>query len=357
MNKEFVGEKFPYSVSVSKKCFWLSFIFKTDYNCLNKKASLVMRIDRMLGIIVLLLNRDKISARCLAERFEVSVRTIYRDIESINMAGIPIVSYSGNNGGYGIMENYRLDRQVLTLEDMSSIITALKGVGNSLGDTELDTIAEKILSLVPHDKVGGLKKRFEEVVIDITPWGFKQKSKEQLKLIQQAIADNIMIKFSYRNMRGEILERTVEPMTMIFKGHAWYLFAYCTIRNDFRLFRLSRIDSLETTHKKFIRKNDTYKDFFAGENPANAVNLILKFAPEARIKVEEYFDESSVKFLQDGSIVASVSLPEDEWMYSFILGFGETVEVVHPPHIREIIQNKAEKIFSIYKHDIVVSQP
>jgi predicted DNA-binding transcriptional regulator YafY len=315
-----------------------------------------MRIDRMLGIIVLLLNRDKISARNLSERFEVSVRTIYRDIESINMAGIPIVSHPGNNGGYGIMENYRLDRQVLSLDDMSSIITALKGVGNSIGDNDLDNIAEKILSLVPHDKVGGLKKRFEEVVIDITPWGFKQKSKDHLKIIQQAISDNTLINFSYRNMRGETLERIVEPMTMIFKSYAWYLFGYCRVRNDFRLFRLSRMDNLKPINEKFVRKNATYKDFFSNDNITAPVNLILKFVPSARIRVEEYFDESSVKFLSDGGIVASILLPEDEWMYSFILGFGETVEVVQPLHVREIIQNRAEKISSIYKHDIRVSQ-
>jgi predicted DNA-binding transcriptional regulator YafY len=315
-----------------------------------------MRIDRMLGIIVLLLNRDKISARCLSERFDVSVRTIYRDIESINMAGIPIVSYPGNNGGYGIMENYRLDRQVLSLDDMSSIITALKGVGNSIGDNDLDNIAEKILSLVPHDKVNGIKKRFEEVIIDISPWGFKQKSKDHLKIIQQAITDSFMIKFFYKNMRGEILQRTVEPMTVIFKSYAWYMFGYCTIRKDFRLFRLSRIDSLEKTNEKFIRKTFAYKDFFTSENSVSPINLILKFTPNARIRVEEYFDESSVKFLSDGSIIASASFPEDEWMYSFILGFGEMVEVIQPINVREIIRERSKKIFSIYKHDIPVSQ-
>jgi predicted DNA-binding transcriptional regulator YafY len=315
-----------------------------------------MRIDRMLGIIVFLLNRDKISAKSLAERFEVSVRTIYRDIESINMAGIPIVSYPGNNGGYGVMENYRLDRQVLSLDDMSSIITALKGVGNSTGDNDMDNIAEKILSLVPQDKVSKLKKRAEEVVIDITPWGFRQKSKDQLKLIQQAISENTLVSFSYRNMRGEILERIVEPMTMIFKSYAWYLFGFCRKRNDFRLFRLSRIDMLKSLDQKFVRKSTTYKDFFSEENQPATINLVLKFTSSARIRAEEAFDETSVKVLADGSLVASAAFPEDEWMYSFILGFGEAVEVVQPAYIREIIRKKAEKICSVYKHDIPLSQ-
>ena len=314
-----------------------------------------MRIDRMLGIVVLLLNRDKISAKCLSERFEVSVRTIYRDIEAINMAGIPIVSFSGNNGGYGIMENYRLDRQVLTIDDMTSIITALKGVGNSLGDNDLDNIAEKILSLVPHDKLDKLKKHSEEVAIDITPWGFKQKSREYFKILQQAISDNKLVEFTYRNTKGETLQRTVEPMTLILKSYAWYLFAYCKVRSDYRLFRLSRMDELNVKNEKFERKNISYKDYYSSEDSSNWLNIVLKFSPEVRIRVEEYFEESTVKFTSDGSMIVSVLYPEDEWVFSTILSFGEHVEVLQPEHIREKVREKAKKICAVYKHDIMVS--
>jgi predicted DNA-binding transcriptional regulator YafY len=316
-----------------------------------------MRIDRMLGIIVLLLNRDKISAKKLSERFEVSVRTIYRDIEAINMAGIPIVSHAGSNGGFGIMENYRLDRQILSIDDMTSIITALKGVGNSLGDNDLDNIAEKILSLVPKEKVGNVNKHFEEVVIDIAAWGFREKSKEYLKILQNAISENHMVKFLYRNMRGEILQRTVEPMTVIFKGYAWYLFAFCKERNDYRLFRLSRMDNLEVVNQKFQRKDISYKEYFSNpENLINTVDLVLKFSPEVKIRVEEYFEESVVKYTSDGGMIVSVSFPEDEWVYSTILSFGEHVEIISPPYIRGIVRAKAEKICSIYKADTLLSQ-
>lgn len=309
-----------------------------------------MRIDRMLGIIVLLLNRDKISAKKLSERFEVSVRTIYRDIESINMAGIPIVSHAGSKGGFGILENYRLDRQVLSIEDMTSIITALKGVGASLGDNDLDNIAEKILSLVPREKIDNVNKHFEEVVIDIAAWGFREKSKEYLKILQSAISENHIVKFLYRNMRGETLQRLVEPMTVIFKGYAWYLFTFCRERNDYRLFRLSRMDNLEIVNQKFQRKNISYKEYFSNpENLVTTVDLILKFSPEVRIRVEEYFEEGVVKYTSDGSMIVSISFPEDEWVYSTILSFGEYVEVISPSRIRELIREKAEKIFSIYK--------
>jgi predicted DNA-binding transcriptional regulator YafY len=316
-----------------------------------------MRIDRMLGIIVLLLNRDKISAKKLSERFAVSVRTIYRDIEAINMAGIPIVSHAGSNGGFGIMENYRLDRQILSIDDMTSIITALKGVGTSLGDNDLDNIAEKILSLVPREKIENVNKHFEEVVIDIAAWGFREKSKEYLKILQSAISENHIVKFLYRNMRGEILQRTVEPMTVIFKGYAWYLFAFCKERNDYRLFRLSRMDNLEIVNQKFQRKNISYKEYFSNpENLINTVDLVLKFSPEVKIRVEEYFEESVVKYTSDGSMIVSVSFPEDEWIYSTVLSFGEFVEVVSPQRIREIVHEKAKKICAVYKADTLLSQ-
>lgn len=315
-----------------------------------------MRIDRMLGIVVLLLNRDKISAKHLSERFEVSVRTIYRDIEAINMAGIPIVSFQGNNGGYGIMENYRVDRQVLTIEDMTSIITALKGVGASLGDNDLDNIAEKILSLVPYDKMDKIKKYSEEIAIDITPWGFKQKSREHFKILQQAITENKLVEFKYRNTKGETLKRTVEPMTLILKSYAWYLFGFCKVRNDYRLFRLSRMDELNAKNEKFERKSISYKDYFGAEDTSNWINIVLKFSPEVRIRVEEYFEESTVKFTSDGSMIVSVLYPEDEWVYSTILGFGEHVEVLQPEHIRQNILKKAKNICAVYKHDITVSR-
>lgn len=311
----------------------------------------------MLGIVVLLLNRDKISARLLSERFEVSVRTIYRDIEAINMAGIPIVTYPGNRGGFGIMNNYRLDRQVLSIDDMTSIITSLKSVSNTTGDNDLETVAEKILSLVPIDKTEKIKRRFEEFSIDIMPWGFVQKSKEYIKILQQAISERNLVQFTYRNMRGEFLERVVEPMTVVFKGYAWYLFAFCRIRNDYRIFRLSRMDELKIMEEIFERRVKTYRDIASETiDESKFVNLVLKFRPEVRIKVEEYYSECNVTYLDDGSMIVRASFPEDEWVYGAILSFGSFVEVLEPPHIRDIIKEQAKKMFDIYKHDSMVSQ-
>ena len=310
----------------------------------------------MLGIVVLLLNKDRISARQLAERFEVSVRTIYRDIEAINCAGIPVVAYSGINGGFGIMENYKLDRHVLTLHEMVSIVTALKGVNATFDNGEFNSVIEKIVNLVPHDKTSHFLEKHEEFVIDILPWGVKAKLKDDLKIIQQSIAERKVLRFVYRNSKGKIKVRDVEPMTLVFKGYAWYLYAFCRLKKDFRIFKLTRMGEIKIFNELFVKRLETYSNFMKrSADKTSFVDLVLKFSPEAKIKVEESFDESSITLLDDGYLEVRISLPEDEWLYSMILGFGEYVEVLQPGYIRKKIIERAEKIFSVYKHDIMES--
>jgi len=315
-----------------------------------------MRIDRMLAITVMLLNRDRIAARELADKFEVSVRTIYRDIDAINLAGIPIVSFAGYDGGFGIMENYRIDRQVLTLKDMFTILSALKGVNTSLGDVELETAIEKIKSLVPKGKTGEMELHFEQLSIDLMPWEGSDRHKRIFKIIQSSINENLLVKIKYSNTKGESLERIVEPMTLVLMGYAWYLFAFCRMRDDFRVFRLSRIKDIEILGQRFARRETSYKDFIGKDKERPAVNLVLRFSREIRARVMDFFDEEQIETRKNGDMIVRVSYPEDEWVYSNILSYGEHVEVLSPVHIRKIIREKAKKIIDQYKPDIMVSK-
>jgi predicted DNA-binding transcriptional regulator YafY len=309
-----------------------------------------MRIDRMLTIIVMLLNRDRITARELADKFEISVRTVYRDIEAINMAGIPVISFSGNEGGFGIMENYRIDRQLLTLNDMLTILTALKGINTGLENSEVESAFEKISNLVPKEKTKEMELFFKQMVIDIAPYGHSERYKKNLKVIQHSIVDNKLIRILYTNAKGEKLKRNIEPMTLIMKGYTWYLFAFCRERNDFRIFRLSRIKNVEVLDLNFTRKDVSHNKYISQNDEAQPVTpIVLKFSPEVRVKVEDYFEEEQMEIQDNGDIVVRVSYPEDEWVYSFILGYGEHVEVLEPPHIKKIILKKAKKILDQYK--------
>ena len=315
-----------------------------------------MRIDRMLSIVVMLLNRNRISARELSEKFEVSIRTIYRDIDAINLAGIPIISYSGNNGGFGIIENYKIDHQLLTFNDMCTILSTLKGVNTTFEDRELDAAIEKIKSLVPRDKTDNLDLYLQQIVIDILPWGYTKAQKERIKTIQKSIINNNLLKFNYKNTKGEDSIREIEPITLVFKGYAWYLFSYCCLKNDYRVFRLSRMKNIIILKETFIRKNISYQDYMKYDiTDDRIVPIILKFSPDVRVRVEDYFEEEEIEYKKDGEMIVKISYPEDQWVYSFILSFGENVEVIKPEHIRNIIQEKAKKIIKNYNPDIMLS--
>lgn len=309
-----------------------------------------MRIDRMLAITIILLNRDRITAQELAKKFEVSVRTIYRDIESINLAGIPIVSLQGNTGGFEIMKNYKIDKQLLTLKDMLTMISALKGINIALKDEKLDSAIEKITNLVPKDKSDIIDNYAEQFVIDILPWQYSQEKKNIIQQLHKAISANTLIEFSYRNLKSESSTRTIEAMTLIFKGYTWYLFGYCRLRKDFRVFRVSRINNLKLLDDIFERKNVSYKKYFEPINDTSpTIDLILKFDASVRTQVEDFYDKKHIDIQDDGSLIVQTTFPDNEWLYSIILYYGDKVEVLEPANVRENIREKAENILGMYQ--------
>ena len=308
-----------------------------------------MRIDRMLAIVIHLLNKQRASARELAEKFEVSIRTVYRDIDAINLAGIPVVSYSGNNGGFGIMENYKLDRQLLSLNDMKSMLSALKGINSTLEDRYLTSAIDKITTLIPKDKADEFDSHNGNVIIDILPWTYGEVQKAIVRSLNDAIKDRVVVSFDYKNLKGERYRRTVEPMSLVFKGYSWYLYGYCLAKNDYRIFRITRMKELEVSSDVFDRRDQSYFDVVPwGDADASSIELKLKFFPEIKEKIEESFDNDGIVYLEDGSMIMNLRMPEDNWLYSFILSFGEHAEVLEPLHIRNIIREKAGKVADIY---------
>ena len=299
-----------------------------------------MKIDRMLTIIVILLNRNRISARELAEKFEISVRTVYRDIDAINMAGIPIISYPGNNGGFGIMENYKLNHQLLTLNNLCSLLSALKGMNSTLEDIELESSIEKLRSLIPHDKSDQVNLQMEQVIIEL-PWRYTSKQKRQIQVIRNAITELQLLTITYRNYANETSTRQIEPMSLLFKGYTWYLFAYCNLRTDFRVFRISRIIDLQVEKEPFKRRKKSYHEIEqASRKHISLTSIILKFAPEVRARVEDYFDKENIEVLNTGELIVNAQFPEKEWYYSLIFSFGEHVEVLGPERVRRAVASR-----------------
>lgn len=309
-----------------------------------------MRLYRLLAIVMLLLNEKKISASKMADYFEVSARTIYRDIDTICQAGIPIVSYQGVDGGFSIMENYKLDKNIFTPEEIISIIAALEGLNSTLEDRKIKDITEKIKVLIPAHNKNNIESN-EDLIIDLNPWANNQNIKDKISLIRQAIKAKNIIQFTYINLKHEQLNRRVEPMSLILKGTSWYLYGFCLLREDFRIFKLSRMKNLITHNDDFKLRSKSFKVFNSENNwssSANMVHLVLKFNPSSLLHVQDYFGKENMNVQKDGGIIIETDFPEDEWIISFILSFGDNVEVIKPKRYRTIIKKKASYIAKHY---------
>jgi predicted DNA-binding transcriptional regulator YafY len=314
-----------------------------------------MKLERLLSIIILLLNRRMVQAKELAERFEVSVRTIYRDIDAINVAGIPIVTYQGTNGGIGLAEGYRLDRNVLTNDELAAIITALRSISTSYDNEQHRLLMEKINSVVPLQYSEEFQHKANRVLIDYSPWDGNERLRPKLQLLKEAVDSCRVAGFIYSNAEGLVTHRIVEPHMLILKGRQWYLKAYCQAKEQFRLFKLKRMKELEIVPERtFVRRDFSMQEAATGQSPSNpskAIEFVLRFRADSRHLAEEWFGIEELWSSDDGSWLVRKAYPEDEWLYRFILGLGHCAEVLEPPHLREIIASRTELAAKIYRMD------
>ncbi|NKQ19939.1 helix-turn-helix transcriptional regulator [Brevibacillus laterosporus] len=310
-----------------------------------------MKIDRLLSIIIILLNRNLVQAKDLAEQFEVSIRTIYRDIETINQAGIPIVTYQGANGGIGLAQGYRLDRQLLTNNELATIVTSLQSLSTMDKSESHQFLVEKITSIIPHSQKEQFHWKTQQFLVDLSPWGQNERLEESILIIRQAIEASHLVSFTYSNAQGKQSDRNVEPHILLVKGHSWYLYGFCKNKLDFRLFKLYRMKRLNVLDTTFTRQNievDELPWVQKWNDPTQMVHLVLRFAPDSRHLAEEYFGVEELCDQAGGYVTVSASFPEDNWLYGFILSFGPSVEVIEPESIKVKIKKLATAIVEKY---------
>lgn len=306
-----------------------------------------MKLDRLISILVILLRKERVQAKELAEKFGVSVRTILRDVEAINLAGIPIVTHQGANGGIGIAEGYRLDRSVLNENEMAAIITTLKGVSRTMPDSGHEILVEKIKNTLPSPQLQTLNSKVNQLIIDLSPWGGNHFLKEMIAKIRKAIENLNELEFEYMNAAGRRTSRRVEPYSLILKGQKWYLYAWCHYRQDFRLFKLSRIKELlivDTSYSPREASLDQLPWEQEWQKPENMISLELAFEKEMEGIIDESWFGGEITRGQDGRLIVKTLLPENDWLYGFLLSFGAGVEVINPPHIRKILAQIAQEI-------------
>lgn len=305
-----------------------------------------MKINRLTEIIIILLNKKIVTAKELADKFEVSTRTIYRDIEELSLSGIPVYMSKGKNGGISLLEEYSINKTILSDKDKQSLIVALKTL-EATKYPEIDSVTNKISFMLNKEELSNW------IDIDFSKWGSDFNENDKFNQIKAAILNNKLIEFSYINSFGNRSIRTIEPMKLIYKVQTWYLYGFCKLKEEARTFRITRIKDLAIKKENFIRRN--IKDIDTNHSKKsieNMVNLKLKLHKEVLYRIFDDFDQNLLIENQDGTYEVSIELPENEWLYGYILSFGNYVEVIEPKYIRDIVLHKMKETIKIYEAKI-----
>lgn len=293
--------------------------------------------SRLLQILFILLEKGSVTAPALAEKFEVSARTIYRDIDALSAAGIPVYAVRGKGGGIFIRENYVLDRTLFSDEEQKELLIALQN-WNLTDGTTTSPLAAKLSMLFKKEKHDWLE-------IDFSDWtGWRN---DLFLEIQRATLSKKVIKIGYLGSDGQITVRNLEPLKLVFKDKAWYLYAFCRLRADGRLFKITRIRELDVLSESFTREAPA-KVFSKKQIPPNRViELTLWFDAAVRFRVQEEFE--TITQQEDGTSIVVISLPDDESTMNFLLSYGDHLEIQAPQEYRARMAARIEKLLNKYR--------
>ena len=299
-----------------------------------------MKENRYFQMIYLLLDKGQMTAPELADYFEVSIRTIYRDIDILSSAGIPIYATQGKGGGIAIQDSYVLKKSLLSEQEQKQILMALQGI-RVLEDEQINMLLSKLSGVFQRQQGNWLE-------IDFSTWTKSGAGKHNLQLLQSAIWKSRIVSFSYYSGKGEQTKRIIEPHKLVFKTSDWYLYGYCTLRKDFRFFKLTRIRDLKLQDAEFMRETPEHIFERSDEFEMKTVQVTLLFDAGMSHEVYEKFDEE-VSEQEDGSLLVTTILPDNELLYSYVLSCRERVEVLSPPYVRDNVRKRVRKMLEIYK--------
>lgn len=294
-----------------------------------------MQINRLLEIVYILLDKKMVTAKELSEHFEVSQRTIYRDIDSLSMAGIPVYTNKGKGGGISLLDNFVLNKSILSDKEQIDILSSLQGL-KALNVTDVEPVLKKLAIMFN-------KNNTSWIDVDFSHWGSNSVEREKFNLLRTAIINKNLITFDYYSSSGEKTERTIEPVKLIFKGQAWYIYGFCRAKSDFRIFKVTRIKNLRCSIEAFNR--DIPEDIWGKpqDNNNRLIKLVLKIEARMAYRVYDEFDQEYIVKNTDGSFTVTATFPEDEWVYGYVLSYGNYAEVLEPKNVREIIKSKFEE--------------
>lgn len=297
-----------------------------------------MQGSRLFKIVYYLLDKGQATAPELAEKFEVSVRTIYRDIDALSGAGIPVYAEAGRNGGIHLMKNFVLDKAVLSENEKQEILTALQSI-QTVQNADNSQTLQKLSAIFHLDSENWLE-------VDFSRWGDEGGDNEKFEMIKSAVIHRRNVKIRYAGVCGGIGERVVQPLKLVYKGRAWYVKAFCTEKQDLRTFKLNRILDLEVLKESFNQPVfPETPDTFQGEYR----QITLRFPGEMAYRIYDEFDKTLIHPQADGDFIVSAKMPEDAWLTGFLLSFGTQVEILSPAYLKDVIAKEAKLIYEKYK--------
>lgn len=309
-----------------------------------------MKVDRLVSIIMILLDKERVGAQELAEMFEVSPRTIYRDIDSINLAGIPIRSTPGVGGGFEILPNYKMDKKVFSSKDLSAILMGLSSVSNLVQGNDLVNAMAKVKSFMPADRAKDIEVKASQLHIDMSPWTGNRTIQPYLEMIQTTLLKNQLLSFDYADSHGNKTSRIVEPYQLVLKGGHWYWQGYCLERKDYRLFKLTRMTNLQLLEKTFVpREYQKPQLEFNDVLATMQVEITLRVHRSVMDQVLEYCTYEN--FSPDGKeyYIARFPFIENDYSYNILLSFGNKCECLEPKHIREGMRRRVQEMGELYR--------
>ena len=292
-----------------------------------------MQINRLFEIVYILLDKKTITARELSEHFEVSVRTIYRDVETLSIAGIPIYTNKGKGGGISLIEDFVLNKSVLSEKEQNEILMSLQSL-KATRFLNVEPVLKRLSTIFN-------KENPNWIDVDFSTWGSDNNEKEKFNILKIAILSAKTVSFDYFSSYGEKTLRTVEPLKLVFKGQGWYLYGFCRTKGEFRIFKITRIREMNLLEETFVRDipidiwNEGDKSY---EN--KMVTLTLKIDKRMAYRIYDEFELENINENPNGSFTATVTFPEGDWIYGYVMSYGEYAEVIEPKYIREIIKRK-----------------
>lgn len=298
-----------------------------------------IKLARLFEIVQILLTEKKVTAEKLACHFEVSKRTIYRDIETLTLAQIPVYSEKGRYGGIGLIKNFTIDKSFLSQNEQNEILFALQSL-NAVQYSKNNVTLTKLNSIFN-------RKADDWIEVDFSRYG--ENDSILFEKIKNSILEKKVIEFIYFNTKGKISKRTVEPLKLWFKEKAWYLFAYCHKKKDIRQFKIARIKNLELTCEHFER--ELKKEDLKNQNNMNGkgTKIVIEVDKSQAYRVYDEFFEENIAKKENENFEITIEIFENEWLYGYLLSFGEHLKVLKPARIREILAKKVEKMRENYK--------